>query len=537
MTQALGLARLVFALWLIAGGLGHFTGLPLPLPEGATPLAAQLLDAFRHSGLLDVAMAMELVAGALLLLGIATPFALALVMPLSTCALYWAVLLNQQPGWALAALVALALNAVLMFAFLPCYNAMLRPGALAAGESEQVHYNALFAWPALAAAVPRTGGRNAGAGGGAGFLLVGGAIYQWHHRPGDPAVSRGDAAGGTRAGVEQEMIVDRRGLIAGIGAVAVLGPAAALLAQGEPTDQAGGEVGAEAGTRPFGIQLWSVARQLADDFAGTIALLASLGYREIETYGPYAFSDPRQIASWNAVTPSLGFSGSGFFGHSTTEVRAIFDSHGLAVPSMHTDLFTLQTRMGELAEAAHGLGASYVTLPSLPAELRGSFDDYRRAADIFNAVGENASRHGVRFAYHNHGYGLVPVNGRVPLDTLLDATDPAHVFLELDTYWTIAGGADPVDYLTRYHGRYRLMHLKDMRGEHHFAGDGGNPAQWIELFPHMTWLGNGSLDLPGILAAARASGVDHFFVEQDRADDVRLAIAGSAGFLRGSGFR
>lgn len=292
-----------------------------------------------------------------------------------------------------------------------------------------------------------------------------------------------------------------------------------------------------AGTgRKFGIQLWSVAKMLSEDFEGTIALLARLGYRELETYGPYTFSDPRQIENWKATAAKLGFSGSGFFGLSTEKVKQVFAGHGFSVPSMHTDLFTLQTRMGELAEAAHGLGATYVTLPSLPADKRASFDDYKRAADMFNAIGADATRNGVRFAYHNHGYGLVPVNGKVPLDTLLDATDPAHVFFEMDTYWTTAGGADPKEYLARYKGRYRMVHLKDMKGQHRFTGDGGGASDWIEMFPYLTYLGDGSLDMAGIIAAAEKAGVEHFFVEQDRADDLMKAIAGSADYMKKLGF-
>ncbi len=290
-------------------------------------------------------------------------------------------------------------------------------------------------------------------------------------------------------------------------------------------------------SRAFGIQLWSVARLLSQDFEGTIALLAKLGYRELELYGPYEFSDPRQIANWKAMTPNLGFSGSGFFGRSLASVRGTFKKHGLRVPSLHTDLFSLQTRMGQLAEAAHALGAKYVTLPSLPEDQRKTLDDYKRAADTFNAVGEQAARNGVRFAYHNHGYGIAPVGGKVPLEMMLDATDPARVFLELDTYWTLAGGADPKDYLNRYKGRFKMMHLKDMKGTHRFAGDGGNAAQWIEMFPHLTYLGDGSADMKGIIETGRKTGVDHFFVEQDRAEDVVFAIGKSADYLKKAGFR
>lgn len=289
--------------------------------------------------------------------------------------------------------------------------------------------------------------------------------------------------------------------------------------------------------RVFGIQLWSVAKMLEQDFEKTIALLGRLGYRELELFGPYAFSDPRTLAHWKEITPSLGFSGSGFFGRTAAQVQAIFRRHGLSVPSLHTDIFTLQSGMGPLSEAAHILGATYVTLPSVPAELRKTVDDYRRAAETLNKIGEDATKHGVRFAYHNHGYGIKPVDGKVPLNILLDATDPSHVFLELDTYWTVAGGADPLDYLTRYKGRYRMMHLKDMKGIHHFAGDGNGASDWISMFPYLTYLGDGSLDIKGIIATAEATGVEHFFVEQDRAEDLMVAIKGSADYLRKIGFR
>jgi sugar phosphate isomerase/epimerase len=120
---------------------------------------------------------------------------------------------------------------------------------------------------------------------------------------------------------------------------------------------------------------------------------------------------------------------------------------------------------------------------------------------------------------------------------MLDATDPKSVFLELDVYWNFAGGGDPKEYLARYKGRYKMVHLKDMKGVHHFKGDGGNSDEWIDLFPFLTYLGDGDLDMAGIIKAAEASGVEHYFVEQDRAEDLMVAIKGSADFLKKNGFR
>ena len=87
--------------------------------------------------------------------------------------------------------------------------------------------------------------------------------------------------------------------------------------------------------------------------------------------------------------------------------------------------------------------------------------------------------------------------------------------MEMDLFWTVAGGADPVEFLDAYRGRYRLMHIKDMKQRVRFSGDGGDAAQWIELFPYVTDAGSGVLDLPTILSHAKRSGVEHFLVEQD----------------------
>jgi sugar phosphate isomerase/epimerase len=284
-------------------------------------------------------------------------------------------------------------------------------------------------------------------------------------------------------------------------------------------------------TKRIGLQLFSMPKMLEKDFREGIAFIAGLGYSEVELYGPYPFSAAEAIAKWRSVTPQLGFSGSGFFGLTAAQVRSILSEHRLAAPSMHTDLLTLQQGMGALAEAAHVLGATYVTLPSIPADKRKSLDDFKRMADSFNSIGNEARRDGLKFAYHNHGYGLHEMQGQIPLQLMLQQTDPTLVFFEMDIYWMTAGGGDPVQYLKDYPTRYKMLHLKDMKERRQFRGDGGDPSQWIELFPYMTSVGDGVLDIKGIVSQGRRSGVEHFFVEQDMVANPQVALKRSADFL------
>jgi sugar phosphate isomerase/epimerase len=283
--------------------------------------------------------------------------------------------------------------------------------------------------------------------------------------------------------------------------------------------------------KKIGVQFFSVPKLLEKDFDGTLGMLKRLGYSEVEFYGPYEFSAPDAVASWAKVTPQLGFSGSGFYGLDAKKTRALLDKHGLTAPSMHTDLTTLQTRMGPLSDAAHVIGATYVVLPAIPEEKRKTLDDYKHMVDAFNSIGEQAERHGVKFGYHNHGYGWKEMQGQVPLQLLLKGTDPKRVFLEMDIYWTTAGGADPVKLLKEHADRYKMLHMKDMKEHKRFRGDGGDPGQWMELFPYMTTVGDGVIDIKAIVAQAQASGVEHLFVEQDMVANPEAALKRSADYL------
>jgi sugar phosphate isomerase/epimerase len=281
----------------------------------------------------------------------------------------------------------------------------------------------------------------------------------------------------------------------------------------------------------IGIQFFSLPKMLEKDFRGSLAMLSKMGYREVELYGPYPFSTPSAWERWNAVTPALGFTGSGYFNHEAREVKTMLSDNGLSAPSIHTDLDTLENDLNKLGDAAQILGNTYVVLPAIPEEKRKTLDDYRKMADAFNKIGEGAKKAGIKFAYHNHGYGLKEMDGQIPLSLIWEGTDPSLVFFEMDLFWTTAGGADPVALLEKYRGRYHLVHVKDMSRKVHFSGDGGNANQWIELFPYMTTAGNGVLDLKTILTKAKATGVKHFIVEQDMVADPEIALKKSFDYL------
>jgi sugar phosphate isomerase/epimerase len=281
----------------------------------------------------------------------------------------------------------------------------------------------------------------------------------------------------------------------------------------------------------LGLQLFTVPVLLEKDLEAGLRQIAQIGYKELELFGPYPFSVPSAHARWREVTPSLKFTQSGYFGATAKQFKVLLDRYGLSAPSAHIDLETLQQRLSQTADAAHLLGHRYVGISSLPATMRRTPDDYRRAADQFNELGARMAKHDFRFLYHNHGYGLLPVEGKMPLRALIERVDPKVVGLEMDIFWTTAGGADPVDMLDAFPGRYKLMHLKDMKQRVRFDGDGGDPPQWVKLFPYVTNSGQGVLDIANTVWHARSAGVEHFIVEYDQAADPVGTLTASYRFL------
>ena len=282
---------------------------------------------------------------------------------------------------------------------------------------------------------------------------------------------------------------------------------------------------------PLGVGLFTLPKSLEKDFDGTLGMLSGLGYQEVELFGPYPFSTDAAKAGWAATSKTLGFAGSGFFGRTARQVRESLDRHKLTSPSMHVDFDTLRDRTEQIGEAAHEIGWRYAGIASIPEDRRRTLDDYRRMADELNAIGQRAKPMGFKVLYHNHGYGLTPIEGQVPARVLFDRLDPGVMALEMDIFWTVAGGADPVELLDAYPRLYRLMHVKDMSRIGRFTR-GGDMQDVMSLFPLMTTAGAGVLELPRILGHAKRNGVEHFYVEQDLAADPAAQLGASIRYLR-----
>jgi sugar phosphate isomerase/epimerase len=271
---------------------------------------------------------------------------------------------------------------------------------------------------------------------------------------------------------------------------ALAGLGACAPAHAAPAASPGSPSGARA--RPLGLQLYTVRAPLRRDFEGTLAAVAAAGYAEVEF--------------------------AGYHGHAPAEVRRLLERHGLAAPASHVPWDrTGADWAAALAEAA-AVGHRYAIVPWLPESARGDADGWRRTAERLDRAGRAARAAGLRFGYHNHDFELRPLaDGSLPLDLLMDATDPAHVVFELDLYWLVRAGQDPAAWLARRADRVELLHVKDSAG----------PPDH-----RMVDVGAGTIDFATLLPAAVERGVRHLFVEHDDPADPLASMRASARALQ-----
>ena len=279
-----------------------------------------------------------------------------------------------------------------------------------------------------------------------------------------------------------------------------------------------------------GIQLFTIPAMVASDFRGTLTKLANIGYKEIEFFGPYDFSAKETIESWSKFAPTLGITKNAFYGYKPSDVKNILRDLELATPSVHLDLLTMRNNMGPALEGLTSLGTKYVAIPAI--QNPDDRSDFNKLADEFNGFGEQMAKHGLTFVYHNHGYEHALKDGKTLMDTLITQTDTEKVKFELDIFWMTAAGANPVEYLNKYPGRFKLLHLKDALEPVRFSGDGGNADQWVPLFGKMADPGSGVLEIPAIIEAAKKSGAEHFYVERDLTPTPDQTLTNSFAYLK-----
>ena len=235
---------------------------------------------------------------------------------------------------------------------------------------------------------------------------------------------------------------------------------------------------------PVGLQLYSLRDQFKKDIPGSLDEVKRFGIKYAELDGTYKL-------------PAVQY----------TEMLA---ARGIKGIGMHFPFERLRDDAEGAALEAKALGLKYVGCAWIPHQ--GTFDEKtcRAAAAVFNHAGEVMAKHGMKFFYHVHGYEFSPHGQGTLFDLLMSETNPKRVSYEMDIFWVVYPGQDPVKLFEKYGKRWELVHLKDMMK----GTPTGPKAPWPEVTADVA-LGAGQIDLPSVLHAAKKAGVKWYFIEDE----------------------
>ena len=286
-----------------------------------------------------------------------------------------------------------------------------------------------------------------------------------------------DVGRGARDSLNRREFLERSGGALLLGAVGAHGPG--FFAPHAPSPES---------LNRIGVQLYTVRREMRANFEQTLERIARIGYKEVEF--------------------------AGYFSRTPSQVRATLDASGLTAPSSHSaNLPAIRNEFPKLLEDAAVMGHRYVICASLP-DSEETLDGFKRAAADFNRAGELALKSGIRLGFHNHDSEFKPLGSTNGYDILLAETDPRLVTMQLDLFWAVQGGKDPLAYFAKYPGRFSSVHVKDM------AAGGA-----------MVDVGAGQLPFAKYFAQSKQAGIQHYFVEHDEPADPMASIAASYKYL------
>jgi sugar phosphate isomerase/epimerase len=235
----------------------------------------------------------------------------------------------------------------------------------------------------------------------------------------------------------------------------------------------------------IGLQLYSL-RHLFEkgDIAGTLAMVRRWGFTDVEAAGTYK-------------RPAVEF-------------VTLFKKAGLRIVSTGADFATLEKDPGRAVKEAQALGAGQVMCAWIPHQGRFSRVDVDKALPVFANAGRAMRDAGLRFLYHLHGYEFQRGPDGTLFDALAKGTEPGVVDFQMDVFWVFHGGGSPTELFSQHPGRFPSTHLKDMRKGTKVCEPTGDAPDETSV-P----LGDGMIDIPGILDAANKDGVTYHFIEDE----------------------
>lgn len=233
----------------------------------------------------------------------------------------------------------------------------------------------------------------------------------------------------------------------------------------------------------FGFQTWTIREKLTSDFAPTLKMMAEMGYSEVEMCSPLGYTE----TGFEKLNDMSG-----------TEMKKIIGDAGLVCSSSHYTISELRDHLDNRIEWAHELGMKQMVCSMFRLPKDASFDDWKKAVQELNEIGEKVKAAGLQMAFHNHHGELQKIDGKLIYEFLMEEFDPELVKMQFQVA-VVNIGYEAADFFRKYPGRFISAHLSDYSPERE----------------KQVAIGQGMVDWDDFFEAAKIGGVKNYFVEMD----------------------
>jgi sugar phosphate isomerase/epimerase len=226
---------------------------------------------------------------------------------------------------------------------------------------------------------------------------------------------------------------------------------------------------------PVGVQLYTVREEMNSGLEKVFDEIASIGLKGVELWFKGEFPKAEDLSR-------------------------MLRSSGLEAFSAHVPFLDLRDKTDEVCEYHGRIGNSNLAIPNIPADLRGSSENWKKRVEEIGRIAEKAASAGFTLHYHNHTHEFdEKVDGAFAHDYIFGQLSTELLMAELDTCFIKKVGEDPAEYIRKYSDRMTLLHVKDASRNPDIVD---------------TWLGNGIVDWDAVFAAVRETNVEWLIMEQ-----------------------
>ncbi|MCI5650386.1 MAG: sugar phosphate isomerase/epimerase family protein [Fusicatenibacter sp.] len=253
----------------------------------------------------------------------------------------------------------------------------------------------------------------------------------------------------------------------------------------------------------IGIQMSTIKGKINELGAyGTLKACAELGYHCVEV--SQVAMTPENVEGMKKACDEFGI-----------KIAACSAALEPMMPGMPGEY--LVSDFDKIVSDCKTLDCDMLRIGMLPMTCMGSREkavDFVKRAD---EMAEKLKEQGIDLYYHNHHVEFTKYDGQYLLDIIRDTTK--HMGFELDIHWIQRGGENPVEFVKKYAGRIRLLHLKDYRiGQIRLPEGPFDPKAFMQAFGNIVEfaeVGEGNLPIKECIEAGLAGGSEYFLIEQD----------------------